>query len=172
VRLAPAITRPLARRIDRLARRAHAFHRLAHHPLCDRYAGEIIMLGRRRRICRGCALVGCGALSGLTLGVLAPSWLGPGAAVASAAVTLGPALVSLARPELLRAPSSKLLTRAFPATGIFAVLGTALRVADLHAVFASFAACVLSALVVVAYRRRSPDRSACAGYPERAVAQP
>ncbi len=32
----------------RLAWSAHAFHRFAHHPLCERYASELIPLGRAR----------------------------------------------------------------------------------------------------------------------------
>src|ERR1700760_868287 len=55
---------PTARLVDRLARRAHAFHRFAHHPLCDRYASELIPLGRRARLCRGCACAAIGALLG------------------------------------------------------------------------------------------------------------
>src|SRR3954471_6162611 len=52
------------RAIDRLAQRAHAFHRFAHHPLCERYASELIPLGRRARLCRGCASAATGALLG------------------------------------------------------------------------------------------------------------
>jgi len=52
------------RAIDRLARRAHAFHRFAHHPLCERYAGELVPLGKRTRICRGCAASALGSLAG------------------------------------------------------------------------------------------------------------
>ncbi len=37
-RIPPAV----ARRVDRLALRAHAFHRWAHHPLCAWYAAEVI----------------------------------------------------------------------------------------------------------------------------------
>ncbi|HSB19854.1 MAG TPA: hypothetical protein VLD85_07605, partial [Anaeromyxobacteraceae bacterium] len=63
----------LARRIDRLARRAHAFHRLAHHPLCRRYAAEVIRIGRRGRVCRGCAFTGAGAIAGGLAGWLLPA---------------------------------------------------------------------------------------------------
>ena len=60
----------LAHRLDRLARRAHAFHRHAHHPLCRRYRGEVVALGRRTRLCLGCTLAAAGLLLGLVLGAL------------------------------------------------------------------------------------------------------
>jgi hypothetical protein len=34
-----------ARDLDRLAKRAHRFHRFAHHPLCAAYAGETLRVG-------------------------------------------------------------------------------------------------------------------------------
>ena len=37
-----ATPKALRRKIDRLSRAAHRFHRFAHHPLCERYAGEVI----------------------------------------------------------------------------------------------------------------------------------
>ncbi|HET8714991.1 MAG TPA: hypothetical protein VFM16_04150, partial [Holophagaceae bacterium] len=54
----------LRRRLDRLARRAHAFHRFAHHPLCAEYAGERLRVGKVH-LCRGCTLLGAGLLAGL-----------------------------------------------------------------------------------------------------------
>src|SRR5579859_1379561 len=64
----PPIPVSLARRIDRLAWFAHAFHRFAHHPLCDRYQEELIPLGRRTRVCRGCSLALLGVLVGAGAG--------------------------------------------------------------------------------------------------------
>src|SRR6478735_9596751 len=58
------------RAIDRLARGAHAFHRFAHHPLCERYASELIPLGKRTRLCRGCASAALGSLTGLVAALL------------------------------------------------------------------------------------------------------
>src|SRR4051812_16710215 len=57
------------RAIDRLAKSAHAFHRFAHHPLCERYAGELISL-RRARLCRGCVSAALGSLTGLLAALL------------------------------------------------------------------------------------------------------
>ncbi|HVZ35160.1 MAG TPA: hypothetical protein VG963_22190, partial [Polyangiaceae bacterium] len=62
------ISPALARRIDRLAVRAHRFHRWAHHPLCASYAGETLRLGRKTIVCRGCALVAGGLIVGVLLG--------------------------------------------------------------------------------------------------------
>ena len=148
------------RAIDRLAKRAHAFHRFAHHPLCGRYTPELIPLGRRTRVCRGCAYAALGALSG-ALGAwalkpaLAPLLLAAGAG-------LGLLLGSFAR----RLPKS---------------LGRGLAVAAL-----SFATCsgllaggaarwcgcgllVLSYAFLLSYRKRGPNRSPCQTCPERLV---
>ncbi len=83
------------RAIDRLARSAHAFHRFAHHPLCERYAGELIPLGRRARLCRGCAASALGSVMGL-LAALAwqPSF---SVLLGASALGLGLLLSSLAR---------------------------------------------------------------------------
>jgi hypothetical protein len=95
------VSRALAQRIDRLARRAHAFHRFAHHPLCDRYAGELVQLSRRRSVCRGCSCFALAAVSGGAVGLLAPlprelsSLLG--------ALALAGALLALRAPSAARA---------------------------------------------------------------------
>lgn len=166
----------LAHRIDRLARRAHAFHRWAHHPLCARYGPEVVRLGRRTRVCRGCSLSALGAIAGLGAGLAAPAapavaWL--------AATALLAACVPLAIPR--RAPAAKdaeaveagarrrtpkLLTRSLP----LAVAGGALAQALTAPAPARFAAAVLAVLVtawgIVRYRRRGPDRAPCRGCPE------
>jgi hypothetical protein len=144
-------------RLDRLARRAHAFHRFAHHPLCDRYAGELIVLRGRTRICRGCCYAAIGSLLGVLLGAClsVPSWplalvsslvfaavIRPeagsrgtcGAGPAAAAVT-NPQAFALAEPRSAPrigsshslAPATKLATRALPLLLMAAALSAALR---------------------------------------------
>ena len=86
----------LARRVDRLARRAHAFHRWAHHPLCSWYAGDVIRLGRRVRVCLGCTLTGAGAITGIALGLAVPALPGP-------ALLLAGGILLAAVPTVVRA---------------------------------------------------------------------
>jgi hypothetical protein len=160
-RLSPA----LALRVDRLARRAHGFHRWAHHPLCERYGDELVRLGRRARVCRGCLLATIGGAAGLAAGLGAPALPGPLALAAAG-------LVALAAPWATRRRAAgvagrkapKLLTRLVPA----ALAGVA--VAQLGAGAASgYAAAALAlagvAAIVLRYRRRGPDRGACEGCP-------
>jgi hypothetical protein len=144
------IPRPLARRIDRLAVRAHRFHRYAHHPLCGRYAGEVIRIGKLR-LCRGCSYALAGGLVGGALGLA----LGAYGAIALVAATILIAMSLVARPP-------KLVTRFVPAAAAaFALVAGPwpIRLAALAIV------CGLHAL----YRRRGPDRSPCTTCPERAV---
>ncbi len=144
------IPRASADAIDRLARGAHAFHRFAHHPLCDEYAGEVVRLGRRARICRGCALAALGAATGLAIGIAFPIPIGVSAIVVAAGSVLA------AKP--LR-PAGKLASRFLPA----ACAGAAIASGILAAILAS----ALLVLSVARYRRRGPDRSPCAACPER-----
>ena len=146
----PAIAHDLARRIDQLAWRAHAFHRFAHHPLCLRYAPELVAVGRSVRICRGCLLGGLGGLLGLLAGLA----LRPAIAVALSSLVLSAALALASR--IVRLP--KLLGRLLPAAaGAFAATGGIL----LASVAAAFGVGWL-----LAYRRAGPDRSLCHGCPE------
>jgi hypothetical protein len=150
------VERGVARRVDRLARRAHRFHRFAHHPLCDEYGCELVRLGRRTRVCRGCTLLIAGAVLGLVAGILArPS---PSLVVAATAIGAAAAWASLR----VRAP--KALTRLLPgATCGFALCGGA------------WAACVVVAVgasLAIAYRRRGPDRGPCTVCPERLAKSP
>jgi hypothetical protein len=162
-RLQPA----LARRLDRLARLAHRFHRHAHHPLCGAYAGEVVRLGRRTRICRGCALVAAGALAGAVAGLCVPP-LPAGPLLAGPPLLAGWALLALA-PRTGR-PVSKWLSRAGPAAlaalllveGLRAALGPGLAAGAGAAV----AVAAIVALGLVRYRRRGPDRTACTGCPQ------
>ena len=154
----------LARRIDRLARRAHRFHRFAHHPLCDAYAPELLRLGRRSRVCRGCVLAAAGlalgAIAGLALPALPPSALALAFAAALALALRGAApRAGAARP--------KLASRALPAALLAALPAHAVRHPAAAPVAAGVAALVCAAVALAAYRRRGPDRAACARCPER-----
>jgi hypothetical protein len=151
----PRLPRPLAHRIDRLARVAHRFHRFAHHPLCSAYRAEVIPLGRKTRVCRGCAYAGAGLLAGAVAGAV----LRPPAALGALAVALAVALLGAA--FLLRPP--KLVTRLLPAllVGFAATAGP---------IGVTAAAAAVVAVLYFAYRRRGPHRAPCATCPERASA--
>jgi hypothetical protein len=153
----------LARRIDRLARRAHRFHRFAHHPLCAPYSMEVVRIGRRVRVCKGCALAVAGALAGGIAGLLAPPL--PPARLAALLACAAPLVLLVAAPRRGR-PQPKLLTRALPAAVAGALAAAGLRGAapGLGVTAATIAASVLAAR---AYRRRGPDRSACQDCSER-----
>jgi hypothetical protein len=158
----PRIPPTLARRIDRLAFGAHLFHRWAHHPLCERYAGELVRIGRRARVCRGCAMsaIGCvvGGVAGVALGV-AP-WI----AFAIAASFTALLVPTLLRPRRRgpRARTSKWITRTAPTMAWAFSIGAGVR-APVYAI----ATLGLIALCTALYRRRGPDRSPCATCPER-----
>ncbi len=146
-----SIPRPLARQIDRLARRAHAFHRFAHHPLCDAYRNEVVRLGKRWRICRGCAFLGAGFITGTALGLVTrPPWY-VGASALLAGLLLGAAS--------LRARVPKWAGRFLPG----AALGSAL--------WAGWACALVSMAIIalfgVLYRRRGVERSRCDSCHER-----
>ena len=147
----PALPKPLARRIDKLAWRAHAFHRFAHHPLCDSYRSEVFRVGQRVRLCKGCSLLAGGFSIGVALGVL----LRPAAVVGLVVwgLALGLGLTSLRR----RLP--KVIARLAPGLG----LGLALWAGWLCALLSvtTVAACF------VLYRRRGVERSRCEPCHER-----
>jgi hypothetical protein len=144
-----------ARAIDRLAARAHAFHRFAHHPLCDRYAGELVRLGRRARVCRGCLAVGLGGVAGAGLG----SAQLPGSALVG---LLALAALLVLASLVVRLP--KTLGRFVPALGAGAGLASAL---EHGAGDVALAVVGCLALFFVLYRRRRPNRAPCATCPER-----
>jgi hypothetical protein len=149
--LSPSLPRPLAKRIDKLARRAHAFHRFAHHPLCDSYRSEVFRIGKRFRLCKGCSLLAGGLSLGIGLGALGrPSAL-VGFLAWAAAVLAGTA--SLHR----RLP--KLIARLLPGLGIG------------FAAWAGWTGAWLSLGTIVVcwilYRARGPQRSRCQTCHER-----
>lgn len=152
----PRLARDVARRLDRLARRAHAFHRFAHHPLCDRYASELIRLGRRERVCRGCAALGAGCCTGVVLALA----LSPSAVVVygllAAATAFGFASLRWRLP--------KTLARFVPALGIGLALASVLT--DFRSC-AWLVAASVSGVAFFAYRARGPSRAPCATCPER-----
>ena len=144
---------PLARRIDRLAWRAHAFHRFAHHPLCEPYQSEVLRVGRRMRVCKGCTFLGAGFLAGVAVGVFVRPTIPWGAGVLLLALVLG--LFSL------RWRTPKLLGRLVPGAGV----GLALWAGG---------PCVLAAVLMVGvsgllYRRRGVARSHCGTCRERTL---
>ncbi|HTA88971.1 MAG TPA: hypothetical protein VK745_05335 [Polyangiaceae bacterium] len=145
--------------VDRLARRAHAFHRFAHHPLCERYAGELIPLGRKTRLCRGCCYAVLGTMCGTASAVLArPSF---GALVFSAVLGLGLLATSL----VVRPP--KWLGRALACAAVsFAAIG-GLCSGQLLARAVSLALVVVGGLFLWGYRQRGPNRGPCQTCPER-----
>ena len=148
-----------ARLVDRLARRAHAFHRFAHHPLCQRYASELIPLGRRARVCRGCACAAGGTLLGAASALAAH----PDAHTLflCSALAVCAFLVSLA----LRLP--KLLGRGSAAAlASFAGLGGLLS-AELAPRALALSLLAFGGGFLWLYRRRGPNRSPCQTCPER-----
>jgi hypothetical protein len=162
VRPSPA----LVRRIDRLAKRAHAFHRFAHHPLCDNYAGELIALRGRSRVCRGCASAWVGGVIGVSsaLALRLPAL----ALGSSCAVVLCALLLAQATPwPAGKARPAKLWTRAVPAFLLGASVATCLRTASLGHICVAAGLLFLSRIVLARYRLRGPDRSPCSVCPER-----
>jgi hypothetical protein len=155
----------LARRIDRAARRAHAFHRWAHHPLCSAYAAEMLRVGRAR-VCKGCALAWAGGLAGAALALATPP--PPDALTLIAAVAFAVAVGVALRPPRSEARPPKLATRAFPM-----LLGAWSAIAGLRSGGAGPAAALLAgaalAVGIGAYRRRGPARVACEACAERAT---
>ena len=151
------VPRPLARRLDRLARRAHLHHRYAHHPLCPAYAGELVRLGRRTRLCRGCLFVFSGLAAGALSGLLSAPW-----PLLAAALPLALAAGLLRR-------RSKLATRLLPSALAAALFVAGLRAFTLSGAALASGVLLAAAAAVLLYRRRGPDRSPCQGCPERTL---
>jgi hypothetical protein len=153
---------PLARRIDRLSRRAHAFHRFAHHPLCGEYAGEVLRIGRRTRLCRGCSLAAAGA----ALGAIA------GFSVSSSLPALSAVLLALLLTAARARTAGKLATRFLPAGLLAFAIVAGARSPNLWGLGLLLLALGAGLLAVARYRRRGPDRTPCASCPERTRAEP
>jgi hypothetical protein len=170
---APNLAPEVTRRIDRLARRAHLFHRFAHHPLCDAYAGEVVRLGRRSRLCRGCTLAAAGGVLGVVAGLVVPV-PAPGTLAAVLGLAVLASWLALRAPRLpvsavpaRRERRSKLLTRAGPLALALSAAVLGARARTLPGAGVALGALALLALAVAAYRRRGPDRSPCQACPER-----
>jgi hypothetical protein len=156
------IARGTARQLDRLSRGAHRFHRFAHHPLCDRYASEVVRIGRVR-LCRGCTYAITGGLVGGCVGLVA----GASVPIASMSTIAGFAML-IATLYAKRRPS-KLVTRLVPAA-LFALAMTCgvLSLAPLGFAAALGAAAIVVGLRVL-YGKRGADRTPCTTCPERAL---
>jgi hypothetical protein len=154
------ISRTTAKRLDRLARAAHRFHRFAHHPLCERYAGEVVRVGRVR-LCRGCTYAIAGGLAGGCVGLV----VGASIVVAAGATIAGCAM--LMSTMYARGRPSKLVTRLVPA-GLFALAMTCgvLRASVLGLVVAFADGAIVVGLRLL-YGRRGADRTPCTTCPER-----
>jgi hypothetical protein len=150
---APRIPPQLARRIDRLSKRAHAFHRFAHHPLCVPYRDEVIRVGKRMRVCKGCSFLALGFLAGIAAGLASQPPLGWGATALLLALLAG--LLSL------RVRLPKLMGRLVPGCG----LGLALWAGWPSALGSLFFIAALGLL----YRRRGVERSRCETCAERSA---
>lgn len=154
----------VARRIDRLAVRAHRFHQFAHHPLCGAYAGEVVRVGRTR-LCRGCTYALVGGLGGGVLALGAPVGLGVAAAVAAGGLAILVASIAWRRWFGRARRPPKLVTRLAPAIALaFAITRGALDGAWL-----ACGAAGLVATLFAIYRRRGNDRGPCTTCPERTL---
>jgi len=147
------------RAIDRLARRAHAFHRFAHHPLCERYSGELIPLGRRVRLCRGCASAALGSLVGL---LAALAWQ-PVFSLLLGSSVLGLGLLTSGL--ALRLP--KWLGRACATACLAFACLSGLRAARGAPLVLAIGILAASAAFLALYRKRGPNRGPCQECPER-----
>jgi len=156
----------LATRIDRLSWHAHSFHRFAHHPLCVAYASELIVIGRKGRVCRGCVSAALGMVAGLAVGWFLPRNALLEAILLGAALTLG--LLSLK----WRLP--KWTTRLLPAGCASAAFMAAVRgsiCGDTHSVFIGSAVLFTGLFGFAVYRKRGPNRARCEACPERSCAK-
>ena len=152
------MNKPLARRLDRLSRAAHRFHQFAHHPLCDRYAGEVVRIGKRTRLCRGCAYAAIGGSIGGVLGVTIAD---ARVAIASTVVAVIALLVSL------RWRPTKIVTRFVPALLLACAIIAGVTARSPVGLVAAFAAAASAGGLRLAYGKRGADRSPCVTCPER-----
>ena len=158
------IPAPVARRIDRLAGHAHCFHRYAHHPLCEAYAGEVLRVGRVR-LCKGCTLIGLGAAMGFIVGGLAPK--------ASLPILGGIALVALGWTGAVFGAVwarrlGKVGTRLVPACVAAFLALQGLRIQSTWGYLLAVGCAASLPLAIRAYRHRGPWRDPCETCPDRA----
>ncbi len=161
----------VARHIDRLARRAHAFHRFAHHPLCEQYSGELIAFGSRARVCRGCTSAIAGTLCGAVLGSCV-DFPAMGALAFDVLATSVPLLAVCFERERIRPRLGKLWTRAIPLAALALAFTAGVR--ERSALGAAIAVSIAVSLLALlrGYRRIGPDRSPCTQCAERTSAVP
>jgi hypothetical protein len=163
----------LARRIDRAARHAHRFHRFAHHPLCKAYAGELVRLGPRARVCRGCSMTAVGLMMGVALGAsFGPgTWVAPVAWLVASLFALAGSLRTPWPPAAAGVPVprriSKIVSRFLPALWLGAAIGQAFRAGLVATMLVGGTAGVGVGVFAALYRRRGPDRTPCTVCPER-----
>jgi hypothetical protein len=156
------IGEPVAVEIDRLSRAAHRFHRYAHHPLCERYAGEVVRIGRRTRLCRGCVYACVGGTVGGVIGY----------AIADPHVAIGSTIVGvIALCASLRWRLNKIITRMIPAALLALAIVAGVTSRSSVGVVAALAAVASTGGLRLLYGRRGADRSPCETCPER-VLQP
>lgn len=153
----------VARRIDRLAWRAHAFHRYAHHPLCAAYRPEMLRVGRAW-LCKGCTFAVLGGFGGLAAGALLPAFpLRPLVMVAAVALACVGVVFGAAWVRGL----GKVGTRLAPSlmAGFLVIQG--LRIHSLAGLLLALGAGGALPVAILAYRRRGPWRGPCESCPER-----
>jgi hypothetical protein len=153
----------LDRKIDLLSRRAHRFHRFAHHPLCGNYAGEVIRVGRVR-LCRGCTYAVAGGLAGGIAGLA----IGGSLAVPAVAAASSTALLATTLWSKVRLP--KLITRLGPAAGYALAITCATLTWSFLGLTIAAGVVVVVGLARLRYGRRGADRSPCTTCPERTLA--
>jgi hypothetical protein len=153
------LARPLARRLDRLSRAAHRFHRFAHHPLCDRYAGELVRVGRTR-LCRGCTYAVIGGAIGGIAGLVIHD-------VRVAIAAAGVAALSIATTLYRKRRVSKLATRFAPAALFTFAMVAGVCARSPLGLAAALAAAASAVGLRLLYGKRGADRTPCETCPER-----
>jgi len=152
------LPKALARRLDRLAKRAHRFHRFAHHPLCDEYAAEVLRPSRRLYLCKGCTLAGLGTGVGVAVALTVPF---------EAGTVLGFVCAGTLCLALRSRRHSKWLTRFAPMLGLTALTFSGLRHGGAVGLVATGLSLLALGSALVLYRLRGPERAPCLACPER-----
>jgi hypothetical protein len=121
------------------------------------YDGEVFLVGRRTRICRGCTLAGIGAIAGLGFALFLP----PSLPIAALAVPL--AAGSAFAPRSM----GKLAARWVPGLLLSFAFASGLRAVSVSGLGIALAAVLGVAILIHGYRRRGPHRGPCLACPER-----